>query len=122
MPRIELKYAGWCRDCEDSLEEGETAFYAGPDRLWCMECATEHEEYYPKRKPTPPKQKPATDPWQEPEAALGLLPNPPLALAEAAYRVLSKAYHPDTGHPADGCMERINASIEAVRRRYSVET
>lgn len=49
-----------------------------------------------------------------PEGILGLLPNPPLELAEAAYRVQAKANHPDHGGTT-GRMKRINMAIDALR-------
>ena len=47
-------------------------------------------------------------------AALCVAPNAPLAVAEAAYRVLSKNAHPDAGGSV-AAMARLNAAIDLIR-------
>jgi DnaJ-domain-containing protein 1 len=55
------------------------------------------------------------DPHADPYTVLGLQPGAPLAVAEAAYRALAKAMHPDAGgDPAQ--FARLTAAIEAIRK------
>jgi curved DNA-binding protein CbpA len=52
------------------------------------------------------------DPWE----VLGIRPDAPLAIAEAAYREATKTAHPDRGG-TDEAMAELNAAIEKVRAR-----
>jgi DnaJ-domain-containing protein 1 len=52
----------------------------------------------------------------EPCAVLGIAPSAPLAVAEAAYRTLVKAAHPDAGGDA-AAMQRLNAAIATIREQ-----
>jgi DnaJ-domain-containing protein 1 len=52
----------------------------------------------------------------EPYAVLGIAPSAPLAVAEAAYRTLVKAAHPDAGGDV-AAMQRLNAAIAAIREQ-----
>ena len=51
-------------------------------------------------------------PWHE---VLQVMPNAPLAIAEAAYRALARTAHADAGGN-DQMMTRLNAAIEAARK------
>lgn len=63
----------------------------------------------------PPPEAPAPRQIPEHYAALFLSPGAPLAVAEAAYRTLAKAAHPDAGGSAE-TMARLNLAIERIRK------
>ncbi len=57
-------------------------------------------------------------PTMGPYAVLHVQPNAPLEVIEAAYRALSRIYHPDTNHAPGALtrMQQINAAIDQIRR------
>lgn len=125
MPTITLKYTGRCRECGLLLREGESAFYAGPSRLWCLDCAEDQEEYMNPQRNTSSANSTTSSTTtvlkqlkELPEGFLGLLPDPPLPLAEAAYHILCKMYHPDTGHGDNEKMKQLNMAIDLLRKRF----
>lgn len=65
---------------------------------------------------TPPPRMPGSAP-QIPEhyRRLGVLPSCPLAVAEAAYKALARAAHPDAGGTTLD-MQHLNAAIERIRK------
>jgi hypothetical protein len=64
--------------------------------------------------PAPGQQTPAAT--SSPYQVLYVVPDAPLAVCEAAYRVLAKTAHPDAGGSAAE-MARLTAAIEAIRRQ-----
>lgn len=57
---------------------------------------------------------PAGERGRMPHEVLGIAPDAPLEVAEAAYRVLARKRHPDTGG-TEQQMKELNAAIEALR-------
>lgn len=57
--------------------------------------------------PAPPKER---DPWE----VLGVRPDSPVAVVEAAYRALAKEAHPDTGGD-NARMKELNEALERVK-------
>ncbi|MBF8255108.1 MAG: hypothetical protein HW375_15 [Anaerolineales bacterium] len=47
---------------------------------------------------------------------LGVFPNAPIEVFEAAYKALAKTSHPDAGG-TDAAMKELNAAIEEIRRQ-----
>jgi len=56
----------------------------------------------------------APDP-KSPYGVLGLLPEAPLEVVEAAYRALAKKHHPDQGGDAED-FRRVTEAYQAIRR------
>ena len=55
--------------------------------------------------------------FESPEGVLGILPNAPLEVAEAVYRVQVKLNRPDLGGSNDKT-RRLNLAIEEIRQRH----
>lgn len=55
---------------------------------------------------------PAIDPYE----LIGVRPDAPLAIAEAAYKVKVRTAHPDSGGSAEQ-MKKLNDAIEEIRRK-----
>ncbi len=62
-----------------------------------------------------PGQTTAAPAASDPYAVLYVRPDAPLGVAEAAYKVLARAAHPDAGGDATQ-MARLNAAIDAIRK------
>ncbi|MDP3063727.1 MAG: hypothetical protein Q8O40_11050 [Chloroflexota bacterium] len=128
MTVITLKYGASCSECGTFIDAGEQAHYYGKGEIVCFDCRP------PYRQPRSPAGRDEADAEEDvtrvaqgvtqflrertPEGVLGLLPDPPLELVEAAYRVFAKVHHPDRGGNPEK-MKLLNMAVEELRKRLA---